>query len=214
MTDETIADLADLVARHPLPDGVPDAVLNKGEVADFFGVSLPTVDAWIRDGMPVSSKGTNGQAWEFRAGHCWAWRQAREDDQRTRSKEAQAAIAAMRLQLVGGEAGDSIRALPPRERRDIYEVEAAHRRLMEVSNRLIDRDQVRDEIEQMLSLVRDAVTSLSDRMEREAGLTGAAIETVDTITADMLVTLHNRLAEFFDARPVSDRASDADLFTQ
>ncbi len=205
-------DLADLVERYPLPDGVPDATLNKTDVAAFFGVSLPTIDAWIRDGMPVVAEGRNGLSWEFRASHCYAWRQAREADQAARSAEARAAIEAMRLQLVGGKAGDSIRGLSPKERRDIYEVELAHRRLLAESNRLIERDQVRDEIEQMLSLVRDGVTALSDRLEREAGLSGQAIETVDQIGADLLETLHARLADFFDARPVAERHVDRDLF--
>ncbi len=53
--------VAALVARFPLPAGVPDAVLNKRELSDFFGISLPTLDAWIADGLPALVEGTNGR---------------------------------------------------------------------------------------------------------------------------------------------------------
>lgn len=209
-----MTDLDDLTKRFPLPDGVPDATLNKSEVAQFFGVSLPTVDAWLRDGMPLVSEGTNGRAWEFQASQVWAWRKAVVASEETRSAEAQAAIEAMRLKLIGGQVGDTIRALPPRERQQIYDVELAHRRLMAESNRLIERDVVLEHLQDLLSLMRDTVTGLSDRLDREAGLSGKQIEVVDTIGADMLDQLGRRIAEFFNARPVGARTAARDLFTQ
>ncbi len=38
--------------------------LNRGEVAEFFGVTPPTVDGWVRAGCPVK-KGQRGVASEF-----------------------------------------------------------------------------------------------------------------------------------------------------
>lgn len=210
-----MSDQADLIKRFPLPDGVPDATLNKSEVAQFFGVSLPTVDAWLRDGMPWVAEGTNGRAWEFQASQVWAWRKAVIASEETRSAEAQAAIEAMRLKLIGGQAGDTLRALPPKERQQIYDVELAHRRLMAESNRLIQREIVLEHLQDLLSLTRDTVTSLSDRLDREAGLTGKQVETVDAIGADLLVQLKHRIVEFFSVRPVGERRNaDRDLFNQ
>jgi hypothetical protein len=204
-----------LIKRFPLPEGVPDAKLNKSDVAQFFGVSLPTIETWLRDGMPWVAEGTNGRAWEFQASQVWAWRQAIIASEETRSAEAQAAIEAMRLKLIGGQAGDTLRALPPKERQQIYDVELAHRRLMAESNRLIQRDVVLEHLQDLLSLTRDAVTSLSDRLEREANLNGKQIEIVDAIGADLLVQLKNRIVEFFAIRPVGERRSaDRDLFNQ
>ncbi|TIL84297.1 MAG: DUF1441 family protein [Mesorhizobium sp.] len=202
----------DATKRFPLPDGVPDATLNKGDVAQFFGVSITTVDAWLRDGMPWVSEGTNGRAWEFQASQVWAWRKATVAAEETRSAEAQAAIEAMRLKLIGGQVGDTIRALPPRERQQIYDVELAHRRLMAESNRLIERDVVLENLQDLLSLMRDTVTGLSDRLDREAGLNAKQIEAVDTIGADMLIQLRNRMEKFFKDRP--ERAVKRDLFNQ
>ena len=34
-------------------------------LADVFGVSLPTIDAWVRKGCPFVEKGGRGQEWQF-----------------------------------------------------------------------------------------------------------------------------------------------------
>lgn len=209
-------ELDELARQYPLPDDVPDATLQKNEVAQFFGVSIPTIDAWLRQGMPAMSEGANGRAWEFRAAHVWAWREAQRAEEETRSEEARAAIEAMRLRLVDGKAGDSIRALPPKERRDLYEVELAHRKLMAESNSLIERQVVRELLEDLFSLFRDGVTAHSDRLERDGALKGEQIELVDQYGEELLEQLGRRIEEFFSARPVTDRATrgEADLFKQ
>ena len=38
-----------------------------------MGVSLPTVDRWVRDGMPVKQRGTKGVPWEFVLSDVVAW---------------------------------------------------------------------------------------------------------------------------------------------
>ena len=51
----------------------PDAVLNRQEVASLFEVSLPTVDYWIRRGLPYLRRGSNGREWEFRLSYILSW---------------------------------------------------------------------------------------------------------------------------------------------
>ncbi len=68
----------DLMAKFPLPDGVPDAVLNREELADALGTSINTISAWIAQGMPVQQVGGNGKADELRLAHCHAWCMARK----------------------------------------------------------------------------------------------------------------------------------------
>lgn len=34
-------------------------------LADIFGVALPTVDIWVRNGMPFVTRGGRGKQWEF-----------------------------------------------------------------------------------------------------------------------------------------------------
>ncbi len=39
--------------------------VNRSELAGLYGVSLPTVDSWVRRGMPYVTKGARGKEWTF-----------------------------------------------------------------------------------------------------------------------------------------------------
>ena len=39
--------------------------VNRSGLADVFGVALPTVDGWVRQGVPVVTRGGRGKQWEF-----------------------------------------------------------------------------------------------------------------------------------------------------
>lgn len=54
----------------------PQFSANKHEVAAFFEVSLPTVDAWLRKGMPYEQKGGKGKPWIFDLRKVNEWRAA------------------------------------------------------------------------------------------------------------------------------------------
>jgi phage terminase Nu1 subunit (DNA packaging protein) len=47
----------------------------RGGIADTFAVSLPTVDAWVRQGCPVVKRGSRGVEWVFDVPVVIAWRQ-------------------------------------------------------------------------------------------------------------------------------------------
>lgn len=61
-----------LVTQHKSTPGV--RVFNKAEVAEAFGVTLPTIDAWIRKGCPVMQRGRRGVAWELDIFEAYKWR--------------------------------------------------------------------------------------------------------------------------------------------
>jgi phage terminase Nu1 subunit (DNA packaging protein) len=48
------------------------------ELADIFGVSAPTVRAWVREGCPVKKMGDRGRAFEFRTSEVHRWLLLRE----------------------------------------------------------------------------------------------------------------------------------------
>ena len=48
--------------------------INRAELARELGVSLPTIDDWVRRGCPVVSKGSKGRASEFSISEVRAWR--------------------------------------------------------------------------------------------------------------------------------------------
>lgn len=48
--------------------------------ADIFGVSLPTIDNWVRAGCPYDKKGGRGQEWQFNTSNIAKWLQDRAAD--------------------------------------------------------------------------------------------------------------------------------------
>lgn len=58
---------------------MPGRILNRKDVAEVFGCSLPTVDVWIGEGMPAVKQGAKGSPWEFDsvAVHQWLVKKAK-----------------------------------------------------------------------------------------------------------------------------------------
>lgn len=52
---------------------VKGMLLNRAELGQFFGRSLPTIDVWVRDGCPIHSKGDRGQSYEFNTADVAEW---------------------------------------------------------------------------------------------------------------------------------------------
>jgi len=53
-------------------------IVNRQQLADAMGVSLPTVDRWVAEGCPVKQRGRKGIPWEFVLGDVVAWWGERE----------------------------------------------------------------------------------------------------------------------------------------
>jgi len=47
--------------------------VNRSGLADVFGVALPTVDGWVRQGVPVVTRGGRGRQWEFDTADVAEW---------------------------------------------------------------------------------------------------------------------------------------------
>lgn len=53
-------------------------IVNRTGLSDVFGVSLPTVDSWVRQGCPYVKRGIGrGQQWEFCTADVAKWLQER-----------------------------------------------------------------------------------------------------------------------------------------
>lgn len=48
-------------------------LLNRSDLAHHLGVQPPTIDQWIREGMPSVTKGGQGRAWQFDLGAVVRW---------------------------------------------------------------------------------------------------------------------------------------------
>jgi phage terminase Nu1 subunit (DNA packaging protein) len=55
--------------------------VNRKQLADVFGVSLPTIDAWLRAGCPFEQKGAAGKEWIFDTADVSRWREQRAADE-------------------------------------------------------------------------------------------------------------------------------------
>jgi phage terminase Nu1 subunit (DNA packaging protein) len=47
--------------------------LNRSGLAEHMGVSLPTIDRWVKDGMPVVQRGARGIEWSFDLADVISW---------------------------------------------------------------------------------------------------------------------------------------------
>ena len=87
-------------ARYPLPEGVQDATVNKGQLAEAFAVSETTVDKWLRKaGFPILEGGANGVAYKFQLSAVWAWREAQKAQTRAEQEATNDSVRQLRMQL-------------------------------------------------------------------------------------------------------------------
>lgn len=49
-------------------------LVNRVELATLCGVSLPTIDTWVRQGCPVVERGSKGRPWQFHFSEVFNWR--------------------------------------------------------------------------------------------------------------------------------------------
>lgn len=81
-------------------------LVNRLGLADALGISVQTVDAHVRRGMPAVSRGSRGKQWSFDVGDCVSWLLEQErqkglgdttnldlDEARRRKMAAEAALA-------------------------------------------------------------------------------------------------------------------------
>lgn len=163
-------------SSFPLPEGVVDAVVNRGQLARAFDVSEPTIDRWIGDGMPVHEQGGNGKPYKFLLSECWAWKCARDRDEVVATEASDRAVSQMRLALVGGTVGDSDRELSPKQRVELYEAELKWSEAARARGDLTSVAAVEELLEEVFATVRDSVVALPDRLQRECNLNSRQVE--------------------------------------
>lgn len=177
-----------------LPAGVVDAVLNRGDLARALNKSEPTITAWIAEGMPVIREGKNGQPYELQLSACWSWLKARERVEAERTTAAEAAVQQMRLALVGGDdLGGGDRSLSPKERQAEYDAEKSFMLAALQRAALVKQTDIVGVLEDVFLTVRDGVTALPDRLEREAGITGKALDLAIKICDTILSETEDRV---------------------
>lgn len=178
-----------------LPAGVVDAVLNRGDLARALNKSEPTIDRYVADGMPFLVEGTNGRAWEFQLSACWKWLKDRDRAEAEKQSLAEQAVQQMRLALIGGgDPHDEERGLTPKQRQEAYDAERAFMMTALARGEQVKRAQVIEGYEEFFKLFSQLLTTLPDKLEREAGITGKGIELAIRVCDATLAEAERRVA--------------------
>lgn len=190
---------AALVAAHPMPEGVGDAIVNKTQLETGLGVSGTTISAWLRrpdNPLPYESAGANGRSYQFRLSVAYAWMQAMRADEESARTAGDEAAAQLSLALLGGETASGVHGrMSLTDQRRLLELEALRR--IEAQNRrdLIRREDVIAGVEDVFAAIRDALDALPDRLARELGLEGRDLEKIEKACDDVLTGAASAVAE-------------------
>lgn len=193
------AEETSLVEAFPLPEGVPDALVNKAQLATGLGVSETTVSAWLRrpdDPLPSEAPGANGRSYQFRLSIAFAWMRRMRDEEDSARAAGDAAMAQLQMHLLGGETvGGADGKMSIADQRKLIELQMIRDQAARQRRELIRREDVVVGIEEMLSAIRDAHDALPDRLARELGVDGRAMEKIERACDDILKGAARAVAE-------------------
>jgi phage terminase Nu1 subunit (DNA packaging protein) len=168
----------DVTGTRPaaLPAGAPAAIepedlRNIEETARFFDVTPPTVRAWIGDGCPVYRKGSNGVGYALSLRAVAGWRQGKADEAEREAEAKAKQSAQLALELLGddGLAGEDAVRLTPKQQAEALAAELARVRLAKERGELVRAASVQLDLLRALTLIRDRVRALPDRLATALG---------------------------------------------
>lgn len=190
------ADEAALSARHPLPEGVPDAVVNKSQLALALNTSEVTVGKWIARGLPFEQEGTNGRPYLFRLSLAFAWVEADRAGRSEARARADEAAGQLAMVLSGGAIKAEAGGMTTAEQAAVMDLVIKRNRAALEQKDLIWRADAVAAFEAAFLLVRDGLEGLPDRLGRELGLEGADLERVERACDDVLSRAAAKVEDF------------------
>lgn len=147
---------------------------NKSQVAEFFDVSTVTVDAWVRRGCPVVSRGEQGTPWTFDVLDVARWK-------------------------FGGESADGDRedpdSLSPQDRKAWYDSELKRRALQEGDRELIPIGEVERAVATTFNAIAQTLRSVPDLIERRTGASPDILVAFEEILDAAMSSLADHLSE-------------------
>lgn len=190
------ADEAALSARHPLPEGVQDAVVNKSQLALALNTSEVTVGKWIARGLPFEQEGTNGRPYLFRLSLAFAWVEADRAGRSEARARADEAAGQLAMALSGGAIKAEAGGMTTAEQAAVMDLVIKRNRAALEQKDLIWRADAVAAFEAAFLLVRDGLEGLPDRLGRELGLEGADLERVERACDDVLSRAAAKVEDF------------------
>ena len=144
---------------------------NKAEVAEFFDVSVKSVDGWVRRGCPVVERGATNKPWVFDLLAVAEWR-------------------------FTGRASDSEidpDSLSPAERKAWYEGETRKRELQQRDRELIPAAEVEQAVATAFAAIAQDIRAIPDNLERRYGITPDVAEHVEAALFEAMDATADRL---------------------
>jgi phage terminase Nu1 subunit (DNA packaging protein) len=213
MKELTDSDIEQLCKRYPLPEGMQDCVMTREQLAYALNTTLNSITSWLNKGMPALVVGGQGSAYQLQLSACWAWRQAYKAEEDQRVDFANEMAAKMRLHLVGGSSGDSIEALDPKSRKEIYSVQIEHERFQKQRNELLERAEVQDAFAITFGIIRDEMNAAPDVIERKNALDPKSVQDLVDICDTLVVKCRDAIERYWQNRPVKEAVEEKrDLF--
>jgi terminase small subunit / prophage DNA-packing protein len=158
-----------------LAELIPDRrKANKAEVAEFFSISMPVLEKWIREGMPVIQKGGRGIGWVIDLRAVAEWRYT--------------------ARLASGQIDPE--TLPPGERKQWYDGEAKRIDLAVSARELIRASELEEEIATAYASIAQTMLSLPDWLERRAGISPEQAEECEAVIHEAMTGLSDRLQTY------------------
>ena len=159
--------------------------VNKAELAAWFEVSLPTIEAWIRKGMPIAQRGSRGVPWVIDI----------------------LEVAESRFSGRADNDGESEpERLSPSDRKAWYEGEARRRDLQERDRDLIPAIEVEQTVRTAFAAIGQSLRSIPDNLERRVGISPAAAEQIEEILDEQMTALADSLASLTPGMALEDDA--------
>lgn len=144
---------------------------NKAQLAEFFDVTLPTVESWVRKGAPVVSRGARGVSWEFDLRAVAEWLFTGKVENRTADPQD----------------------MTPQDRKAWYEAEARRRDMQVQDRELVPRVEVEQAVAMAFSAITQDILAIPDLLERSHGVSADVAEKVEQGLSAALDGLAERL---------------------
>jgi phage terminase Nu1 subunit (DNA packaging protein) len=173
---------------HPLPSDMEDTDLNMTEAAQVFGVSSNAVKSWLTQSdarMPCVARGGNGREYVLRLSWCYAWREHLEAAKKQRAQQ----LSQLQGQLFGGEHEQEEVMLSPKQVKEVAAAKIEHARAGVMMGKLTELENAYQLFERVFIRFRNSAMGMSDRLERELGLTPPQARQVDRAMEEMLSSL-------------------------
>lgn len=144
----------------------------KADCAEFFGVSLPTVDAWVRSGMPVEQVGGRGVSWVIDI------------------------LAAAEWKFTSQSAENDPNEMSPTDRDKWFRSERNRRDLQILDRELIPRSEVERDVSTAWAAVASDLRSIPDKLERRIGISPLVAEQIEIELNEIAMSMYEKMSEF------------------